>query len=74
MTDQIAPYNSYYPKVCKHCQHWVPRYRGVGVCTQEGTSSAAFWTIGGDNSRLLTLAEFGCVSFRQVEDTSKSTL
>ena len=60
---------------CKTCNHWQPKYRGVGECTQEGMPNSLFWVEGrGDRTRLMTFADFNCVSYRKQEETEKNTL
>ena len=62
-------------KICKNCEHWQPKYYGVGVCVQEGLPNSKFWvTKAGDGSQLLTVASFGCESFEDKKHYSEGTV
>ena len=62
-------------QTCKTCEHWKPRFKGVGECIQEGLPNASFWIHDrGDRSVLLTLGDFNCISYRPVEKTETQTL
>lgn len=60
-------------KICMNCEHWQPRYYGVGECTKTNMPNAKLW-VTEKNASLLTVASFGCDAFQVKEPPAKEMI